>query len=94
LKLCPAEDVERVRAWFAAGKLPTSIGDLPELGATVDDLIEIMRQDKKAAQGKLVLVLARGVGQAFVARDVETTAIRAVLAQALQRNKIPSAKRP
>lgn len=86
LKLSPADDVARVRGWFAAGNLPTSIGDLPELGATEDDLIEIMRQDKKASGGKLVFVLARGVGQTFVARDVDIAAVRAVLTDALGRS--------
>jgi 3-dehydroquinate synthase len=89
LKLCSAADVARVQQWVAAGGLPTTIGALPELGATEDDLIEIMRQDKKAADGKLVFVLARGVGKAFVARDVETAAVRAVLSEAL---KAPSTK--
>jgi 3-dehydroquinate synthase len=92
LKLCPADDVERVRRWFAAGGLPTAMRDLPELGTNIDDLIEIMRQDKKAAGGRLVFVLARGVGKAFVARDVDVGAVRAVLSAALGPDG-PSSKR-
>jgi 3-dehydroquinate synthetase len=72
-----------VRRWFAAGGLPTTIGDLPELGTTEDDLIEIMLQDKKASGGKLVFVLARGIGKAFVARDVDVGAVRTILSSAL-----------
>jgi 3-dehydroquinate synthetase len=85
LKLSPGEDAVRVRAWFKRAGLPTSFAELPELGATEDDLIEIMRQDKKASGGKLVFVLARGVGHAFVSRDVDEGAVRNLLREALAR---------
>jgi 3-dehydroquinate synthase len=85
LNLSPVADAARVRTWFAQAGLPTSFVDLPELGATEDDLIEIMRQDKKASGGKLVFVLARGVGRAFVARDVDEGAVRDLLRAALAR---------
>jgi 3-dehydroquinate synthetase len=74
-----------VRGWFAAAGLPTSFADLPELGASADDLIEIMRQDKKAAGGKLVFVLVRGIGQAFVANDIDCTPVASLLTDALAR---------
>ena len=85
LGLCPAGEASRVRGWLKAAGLPAAITDLPELGTTEDDMIEIMRQDKKASGGKLVFVLARGIGQAFVAKDVDAGAVKTLLAQALQR---------
>ncbi|MDZ4866652.1 MAG: 3-dehydroquinate synthase [Alphaproteobacteria bacterium] len=89
LGLSPAEDATRVRTWFAQAGLPASFADLPELGASEDDLIEIMRQDKKASGGKLVFVLARGVGRAFVARDVDEGAVRTLLHTALAQGSSP-----
>jgi 3-dehydroquinate synthase len=86
LKLCPPGAASRVRGWLASAGLPTSFADLPELGASEDDLIEIMRQDKKASGGKLVFVLARGIGQAFVANDVDASAVRTLLTHALNRH--------
>jgi 3-dehydroquinate synthase len=83
LKLCPADRSARVRGWFAQAGLPTSIAALPELGTTEDDLIEIMRQDKKTADGKLVFVLVRDVGKAFIARDVDESVVRQLLRDAL-----------
>jgi 3-dehydroquinate synthase len=41
-----------------------------------------MRRDKKAAAGRLVFILARGLGRAFVARDVEESAVRDLLHEA------------
>ena len=85
MKLCPSGQAARVRAWFAGAGLPTSFADLPELGASEDDLIDLMKQDKKASGGKLVFVLARGIGQAFVANDVDAGAVKTLLARALKR---------
>ncbi len=85
LKLCPPGQATQVRGWLAAAGLPTSFADLPELGASADDLIEIMRQDKKASGGKLVFVLARSIGQAFVANDVDARAVASLLTDALAR---------
>mgnify|MGYP002652723910 CR=1 FL=1 len=38
-----------------------------------------MGQDKKVVDGRLRLILARGIGRAFVTDDVDFTALRAVL---------------
>jgi 3-dehydroquinate synthase len=42
-----------------------------------------MRGDKKAEAGKLTFILARGIGQAFVTRDVDETALRGLLDTAI-----------
>jgi 3-dehydroquinate synthetase len=44
-----------------------------------DALVERMRQDKKVRQGKVKFVLARGIGDAFVAEDVDLAQVRALL---------------
>jgi 3-dehydroquinate synthase len=83
LGLCPIEDAALVRRWFAAAALPTSLKELPELGTNEDDFVELMRQDKKAQGGKLVLILAHGIGKAFVARGVNEPDIRTFVRDAL-----------
>ena len=40
-----------------------------------------MGQDKKVRDGKLAFILTRGIGQAFITRDVATDTLRAFLAQ-------------
>jgi 3-dehydroquinate synthase len=45
----------------------------------VEALIGHMRQDKKAQAGGLTFVLARDIGEAFTARDVDAAALRAFL---------------
>jgi len=46
-------------------------------------LIEHMRGDKKAEGGRLTFVLARGIGKAFVSRDVDEAALRGLLDDAI-----------
>ncbi len=80
LGLCPQEDPSRVAAHLAAMGMPARLADIP--GALPDDagLIKLMEQDKKVIDGRLRLILARGIGRAFVAGDVAPDAIAGVLA--------------
>ena len=47
-----------------------------------DALLRLMAQDKKVKGGRLALVLARGMGQAFVERDVSMPQLTEFLARA------------
>jgi 3-dehydroquinate synthase len=68
--LCREEDAERVAAHLAGVGLPTS---LSQAGAEAEPemLTARMLHDKKALDGRLRLILARGIGEAFVADDVD-----------------------
>ena len=46
-------------------------------------LVALMGQDKKVRDGRIAFVLARDIGDAFVARDVDLAPVRALLAEAL-----------
>ena len=79
-----AATVQRVAAHMAAVGLPTRIGDIPGDDAPdTDTLVKIMGQDKKVRDGKLTLILVRGIGDAFVSRDVSTEAVHAFLLRQL-----------
>jgi 3-dehydroquinate synthase len=80
LGLCTAADAERIEKHLRAVGLPSAIGDIPGPRATPDTLLGHMAHDKKVKDGKLTFILARGIGQAFVTRDVEIDSVRAVLA--------------
>jgi 3-dehydroquinate synthase len=68
--LCPAQDATRVERHFQAVGLPTGVAAIPGKGPTPAELLALMAQDKKVKGGKLAFVLARGVGEAFLDRDV------------------------
>ena len=79
LGLCAAEAVERVAEVTAAAGLPT---ELHQAGAfTADALIARMAGDKKAEGGRLTLVLARAIGDAFVERTVDAGDLSAFLTE-------------
>ena len=79
LELCPADDAARVRRHLAAVGLPTSPGEIGNGYFEVEALLRHMRQDKKVRDGQLTFVLVRGIGDAFVSRDVATDDVAAVL---------------
>jgi 3-dehydroquinate synthase len=81
--LVAAAEAERVSRHLATVGLPTKIseiaGDLP--GA--ERLLELMAQDKKVKRGKLALILARGIGAAFIEPYVDQAEIQAFLTEQL-----------
>lgn len=83
LGLCPQEDPGRLAAHLEAMGLRARMADIPGTLPGTEALIALMGQDKKVQDGRLRFVLARGIGQAFVADDVPLDALRAVLDEAL-----------
>ena len=79
--LAAVEDANRVRQHLAAVGLPTRISQIPGDPPDPQALMDLMGQDKKVARGKLTFILARGVGKAFIARDVEPDRVRAFLTE-------------
>ena len=83
LGLSPGQDAGRVAAHLAAAGLPTRLADIPGGCAGVEELIEAMRQDKKVKGGELTFILARGIGQSFVARGIAADTVRQFLQKEL-----------
>ena len=83
LGLCPAEDAARVRRHLAAVGLPSGLESLQGRRWRTAALVDHMRQDKKVRDGRITFVLVRGIGKAFVARDVETAEVEALLERAV-----------
>ena len=83
LNLCSLDDVARVRTHLQAIGLGTEPPGHPNGQWDVARLIELIGMDKKVAQGRPVFVLARAIGDAFVARDVDLGDVEAVLGQAV-----------
>ncbi|MGZ8363618.1 MAG: 3-dehydroquinate synthase [Caulobacteraceae bacterium] len=73
--LCSEQDSARASSAISAAGLPSTLADLPQ-PCSAAKLLNHMTRDKKAEGGRLTLVLARGIGQAFVARDADSTLVR------------------
>lgn len=83
LGLCPQEAPGRVRAHLRAMGMKTDLADIPGDLPGAEALVALMGQDKKVVDGRLRFILARGIGEAFVAEDVPPDLVRAVLEEAL-----------
>ena len=70
LGLCSQEDPSRVRAHLRAMGMKVDMSDIPGDLPGAEALLALMAQDKKVIDGRLRFILARGIGQAFVAEDV------------------------
>ena len=81
LGYCPPADADRVRRHFAATGLPTGTG--PNLRFVPETLYHHMRQDKKVRDGQMTFVLVRGIGEAFLSRDVPPEQVMALLQREL-----------
>lgn len=79
LELCSGQDSGRVSAHFDAICLPNDLAVLDTTGWTTDKLLDHMSRDKKVEGGKLTFILARGIGQAFITRDVAEAEVRGLL---------------
>jgi 3-dehydroquinate synthase len=74
---CSGQDAIRVENHLRAVGLPTRVSEIPGLAADAEAILNAMRQDKKVERGKLTFILARGIGQSFIAKDVaEATVLR------------------
>jgi 3-dehydroquinate synthase len=78
LGLCSEDDVERVRAHLKQVGLPTSLKDI-DYQWDIDAIVKAMGHDKKVKDKKLVFIVARSIGDAFIKEDVDTEAVYATL---------------
>lgn len=71
---CPASDVEKVENHLRRFGLPVAYP-----GLSPQALLAHMKKDKKVKDGKMVFILTRGIGQAFICHDVNEKDVLRVL---------------
>jgi 3-dehydroquinate synthase len=85
LKHCKPGTADRVAKHLKSVGLPTHTSEIEGPLPPIANLIAIMRQDKKAQSGKLTFILARSIGDAFIAKNVPDSAVADFLAEDLKR---------
>ena len=83
LGLAPMEHASRVRRHLRSVGLPTVVEELGAGAMDRDRLVSYMRRDKKVRNEVVTFVLARGIGNAFIAHDVRLEDVRALLDRAV-----------
>ncbi|WP_127090590.1 3-dehydroquinate synthase [Aquabacter cavernae] len=79
LGLCTGQDAVRAQRHLESVGLPTRIADVPGDLPDTDGLMTLIAQDKKVSRGALTFILTRGIGEAFIAKDVDGAQVRAFL---------------
>ena len=69
-----SQDTGRVAAHLRAVGLPTD-GRYSRRTARPEALMDAIAQDKKVARGALTFILTRGIGQAFIEKDVPASEV-------------------
>ncbi|MEH6776240.1 MAG: 3-dehydroquinate synthase [Cereibacter changlensis] len=84
LGLCAQEAPSRLRQHLRSLGMKVDIADIQGELPGPEALLALMGQDKKVVDGQLRFILARGIGEAFVASDVPGEAVLGLLRDALQ----------
>jgi len=81
---CRPGTADRIARHLEGVGLPTHMNDIEGPLPTTTDLVNIMKQDKKAQRGKLTFILARSIGDAFIAKNVSESAVAEFLTEDLK----------
>lgn len=79
LGICELGRSDRVVRHLSGLDMPTHVRDIPGPALDAEKLLETMYQDKKASGGKLVFILARDIGDTYVAKDISPDDVLAFL---------------
>jgi 3-dehydroquinate synthase len=81
LGLCTGQDAVRSERLLNALGLATRVPDLGGGPYVADELLAHMAHDKKAINGRVTLILTRGIGKAFIQRDADLSHLRQFLVE-------------
>jgi 3-dehydroquinate synthase len=81
--LAPMAEAKRAIGHLAAVGLPTRVKDIPGPQLSVDQLMDLIAQDKKVKRGMLTFILVRSIGQAFIETGVDAREVRVFLNEKL-----------
>ncbi len=81
--LVPMAEAQRAIKHLTETGLPTRIKDIAGPQLSVDQLMDLIAQDKKVKRGMLTFILVRGIGQAFIETGVDAREVRVFLSEKL-----------
>jgi len=81
--LLPMAEAKRAIRHLAEVGLPTRLQDIPGPLPSVDQLMDLIAQDKKVKRGMLTFILVRGIGSAFIEAGVDAREVRVFLSEKL-----------
>ena len=86
LGLMTDADAEHAASVIAGSGLTANLGALPGGPYQAEALVQAMQQDKKARAGRVPLILAKGLGEAFIYPDADLSDVQVFLQEELQKS--------
>lgn len=83
MNLCSPDDARRLAAHLVEVGLPSRVDQIDGEKPDVETVMHHIGQDKKVARGSLTFILAHGIGDAFVAKDIPASEVNAFLEEQL-----------
>ena len=84
--LMDVADAEAAAGVIAASGLTANLGALAGGPYVANALVSAMQQDKKARAGRVPLILAKGLGEAFIYPDADLSDVQVFLQEELQKS--------
>jgi 3-dehydroquinate synthase len=82
--LCSGQDVARIEKHLKSCGLKTEVKQIePKLSQSAAEVTALMSHDKKAMSGKISFILVKGIGEAFVSKDVSMSDVESVIAESM-----------
>jgi 3-dehydroquinate synthase len=75
MNLCSPDDARRLAAHLGEVGLPARPDQIEGEKPSLETVMHHIGQDKKVSRGSLTFILSRGIGEAFVARDVPSAEV-------------------
>lgn len=79
LGLAPSQDTGRIAQHLSRAGLPTKLSDIPGGLPPTEVLMAAIAQDKKVVRGALTFILTRGIGKAFIEKNVDAETVATFL---------------
>jgi len=77
------DDTDRIKSHLETVGLPSDLSCMHPYIEDAEQFLNFIAQDKKVSRGALTFILTRGIGQAFVAKNVPSSEVHAFLETAL-----------
>lgn len=78
--VCSDKELQKIEDHFRAAGLPVKLSEkLDKITASAEDFVKFMEKDKKVYKGNLTFIVTRGIGGAYISRDVPIEDVMAVL---------------
>jgi 3-dehydroquinate synthetase len=84
LGFCPEGRANKIESHFIKKGMKTKISQLKKQ-VSADQMIDLMKGDKKVSGGKMVFIMAKDIGKCYIDRDIDEASLKSFLEDEINR---------